>query len=255
MAVSGSICILYFIILKIVDPGRLFDFTFFWLFCGIVCWAGFIFKKQLNLYIHAIFSASIIRRRVVLVMLALFTAGNTAILWYIVTPPPESARKPAYLLVLGGGISKKGHPSRTLAARLDRAILYAEARPNVMVIVSGGQAVEMPWSEALAMETYLVDKGGLSRERILKEDTSLDTIQNLAYCRTLILDRDGMLSPVAILTSDSHLKRALLLARRSGYTECSGEAAATPLLFIPNNYTREIAAYWKLGIRTMLFGK
>ena len=102
------------------------------------------------------------------------------------------------------------------------------------------------------MEWYLTEKGGISGARILKEDTSLDTIQNLVFCRKLILEREGTLTSVAILTSDSHLKRALLLARRSGYTDCTGVAAPTDPLFVPNNYTREIASYWKLGLR--IFG-
>jgi len=104
------------------------------------------------------------------------------------------------------------------------------------------------------MEWYLTEKGGISGARILKEDTSLDTIQNLVFYRKLILEREGTLTSVAILTSDSHLKRALLLARRSGYTDCTGVAAPTDPLFVPNNYTREIASYWKLGLRMILSG-
>ncbi len=253
----GSTALVYFIILECVEPGRFFDFKLFWLFSGVVGLLCNLFYGQIRCFIRAVFLKSKLLRFFFFALTAVFLTVNAGILWYICSPAAVTAdtpRSPAYLVVLGGGIRKNGDPSRTLAARLDAAIRYARANPHVILIASGGKGTGMPHPEADTMERYLTAKGGISGARILKEDTSLDTIQNLVLCRKLIREREGTLPSVAILTSDSHLKRALLLARRSGYTECVGVAAPTELLFVPNNYTREIASYWKLGLRLIFSG-
>lgn len=134
---------------------------------------------------------------------------------------PEAADA-EYLLVLGARVYEDGRPSAALAARLDTAYDFMQEHTEVTAILCGGQGSNEPCPEAEAMYDYMVDKG-MDADRLLLEDKSSNTIQNIENARALIGDEHK----TAVVTSDYHLARARVLMERGGLDAC-GIPAPTP---------------------------
>ena len=79
---------------------------------------------------------------------------------------------------------------------------------------------------------------GIDASRILLEDKSLNTEQNMEYSRALI--KDG--ASVGIITNDFHLFRAKQIARKYGLDNICGIAAKSTPVYLPNNMLREFLA-------------
>lgn len=139
-----------------------------------------------------------------------------------------------YIIVLGA-LVYEDRPSSILAARLDSAIEYLNENPKTMCIVSGGQGSNEPFSEAYGMKRYLLQKG-IPEERILMEDQSENTIQNIVNCKEIIGD---MNASVGVVTSNFHVYRALKLAKKQGYKNVCGISAEVVPYYIPSNMLRE----------------
>jgi len=152
------------------------------------------------------------------------------------------------LIVLGAAL-KGNEVSRTLDRRLRRSAEILHQHPRLTVVVSGGQCAGGARPEAVAMAEHL-ERLGIPSDRIVIEDQSQSTIQNLRHCMP-ILERLLGRKPglVAIVTSDYHVYRALRMARQLGY-QAIGIAAPTPRDVLLNNLLRE---YIGLG-RYFLFG-
>lgn len=140
------------------------------------------------------------------------------------------------LVVLGAQVRPDGSPCSALRMRLDTARDYLLAHPRCRCIVSGGQGANEPQSEAECMASCLAF-GGVNPERILLEDQSRNTIQNLRFSRELLLEERPQ--GVGIVTNDFHLKRSLAIARREGIPNPKGIAAPSTRLYLPNNLLRE----------------
>lgn len=141
-----------------------------------------------------------------------------------------------YIIVLGAQVRESG-PSAALKYRLDEAVEYLEDNPKTICIVSGGQGANEPYSEAEGMAQYLKEQG-IDASRILLEDKSLNTEQNMEYSKALI--KDG--ASVGIITNDFHLFRAKQIARKYGLDNISGIAAKSTPVYLPNNMLREFLA-------------
>ena len=125
-----------------------------------------------------------------------------------------------YLIVLGAQWRASG-PSKVLKYRLDKAVEYLKENPETMVIVSGGQGAGEPISEAEGMAGYL-QQAGIAAERILEEDTSVNTYENLRNSAALL---DKKENTVVIVTNNFHVFRAEKLAKGQGYQKAVGLAA------------------------------
>ena len=147
------------------------------------------------------------------------------------------------LLVLGAGLRPNGTPTETLQYRLDAALDYLEANPRTICIVSGGQGLGEPCTEADAMASYL-ERRGLDARRITKEGRSTTTAENIRNSAEL-LDPDAT---VAIVTNDFHLYRALRIAEKNGLPGAYGLAARTNPLYLPQATLRECAAIVKESV-------
>ena len=129
-----------------------------------------------------------------------------------------------YIIVLGAQVR-------------DEAVEYLEDNPKTICIVSGGQGANEPYSEAEGMAQYLKEQG-IDASRILLEDKSLNTEQNMEYSKALI--KDG--ASVGIITNDFHLFRAKQIARKYGLDNVCGIAAKSTPVYLPNNMLREFLA-------------
>ena len=153
-----------------------------------------------------------------------------------------------YLIVLGAKVNGVT-PSYAMVDRLQAALNYLNAHPQSTVIVSGGQGDDEGISEAEAMAVWL-KAHGIDESRILKEDQSETTRQNLENSFAIIRANGGNPSNgVAIVTSEYHLYRAREMAAALGARPI-GVAAQTGIFAMRINYfIREALAvgYMKLA--------
>jgi uncharacterized SAM-binding protein YcdF (DUF218 family) len=153
------------------------------------------------------------------------------------------------IIVLGSG-SPNNQASPTLAERLQLAARLAQLRPSAMVVVSGGAGFNEEVTEARVMADYLVGLG-LDAKRIILEDRSTSTHENLVFAARLLEDF-GMTRSVSMLlvTSDFHTARASWIAKRAGWINVRTAGALTPLYMRYNAWLREYFAClsgWLLG--------
>ena len=145
-----------------------------------------------------------------------------------------------YIIVLGAQM-KPGGPSVVLKFRLDAAYDYLTANEDTLCVVSGGQGANEPCSEAEGMYIYLVERG-IAPERILMEDKSTDTSENIAFSAALIGGTD---KDVGIVTNNFHVFRGVMLARHAGFENACGISARSNIYFQPNNLVREFFGIMK----------
>ena len=127
-------------------------------------------------------------------------------------------------------VKADGTPSNVLRYRLDAACDYLKGHPGSMAIVSGGQGLNEPISEASCMATYLRERG-IDPGRIQLEDESRTTVENLRFCSRILREQgfDPATVRVGIVTNDFHLYRACRIARRQGLAGAVGIGAySTP---------------------------
>ena len=153
------------------------------------------------------------------------------------TPPPDRN----YLIVLGCGIRRDGTPTPLLKGRLDLALRFAERQraahgPEPVFVVSGGQGPDEVRPEAEAMRDYLMENG-VNASRILVEDRSTDTLENMLFSAELIRSENPA-PKVAYFTTNYHVFRAGIKAREVNL-DADGLGAATKWYFWPNAAVRE----------------
>lgn len=151
-----------------------------------------------------------------------------------------------YIIVLGAQVHAD-KPSVVLKYRLDEAILYLNENPETICIVSGGQGKNEPYSEAYGMEKYLTENG-IDKERILLEDKSKTTEENLSNSRKYIPED----ATVGIITNDFHMFRALQIAEKQGLSNVCGIAVDSTRFYLPNNMFREYLAEIKFLLKCKL---
>ena len=99
----------------------------------------------------------------------------------------------------------------------------------------------LPMTEAQVEANYL-EACGIARDRILIEDSSHSTAENLRNAAAMI---DAEHDAVGIVTSDFHVSRALAIAHKAGIVHPSGMAADAVSRFPLNNVVRESFAWAK----------
>lgn len=141
-------------------------------------------------------------------------------------------------------------PSPSLMDRLITTLEYAQEYTEPKIIVTGGQGPGETIPEAEAMKKFLVQKG-ISESRIIKEDKSTSTFENLKFSRDIIETMDERESiKVLVITSDFHILRTKMLANRLGFT-VYGLPAETPKVTKAKSYLREYLAI----IKSFIFDK
>lgn len=154
------------------------------------------------------------------------------------TPQPAAA-----IIVLGSGI-ENGQPSLTLKQRLEVAATYAKHYPQTIIVMTGGLGFKERMTEAEVMSEYIQKHHQVEPSRILLEDQSTSTEQNLRNAQTLLLEHHITLDqPIVIATSDFHILRAKAIARHQGYQNILAQSASTPLYIRYNSWLREYFAF------------
>ena len=155
----------------------------------------------------------------------------------------EPEKNKDYLIILGCGLRQDGTPTPLLQGRIDRALAFrekqlAETGKDLVFVTSGGQGPDEPMSESAAMKKYLMEHG-VPEERILEEDRSTDTLENMKFSKEKIWAIDPQ-AKVAFSTTNYHVFRSGLFARRVKM-RAVGMGAETRWYFWPNAAVREFA--------------
>jgi len=123
------------------------------------------------------------------------------------------------ILLLGGGandmvpdLSGIGAPSEEMMGRIITAVRI-QRKLRVPIIVSGGIVFKDRKAEAPIVRRFLVDLG-VPEGKVITEEKSRDTIENARYAVNICGERGY--SRAILVTSASHMKRALLSFRYAG---------------------------------------
>jgi uncharacterized SAM-binding protein YcdF (DUF218 family) len=154
-----------------------------------------------------------------------------------------------YVIVLGASLSN-GKPTPLLAGRIDRAVSFYKKQSKMgippKIIFSGGKGPDEPRSEAEAMAEYALEKG-VSQSDILLEPNSSSTLENMKFSKRIMdSDSNGEKYSSIFVTSDFHLLRAGIHARKAGLN-IIGIGSKTALYYFPTAVLREYAAYVALN--------
>lgn len=178
----------------------------------------------------------------------------------------EPAANASYVIVLGAQVRGEV-PTLVLNARIKAAAEYLKEHPDAVAVASGGKGSGEAISEAEAIRRGLV-RLGIAEERILLEDGSTSTTENLKFSAKLIQSyeagRKGESKPegntadgedagmvyfvpkgVVLVTNDFHVYRATRLAGNLGYTNVSGLGATDFFAVTIQYYVREFFAIVK----------
>lgn len=176
------------------------------------------------------------------VLLALLCAGflwvaalSVQMLLAMNAAPPANTTT---VVVLGSQV-KGTQPSLDLWERIHTAERYLKENPQAVCIASGGQGDGEQLTEAAVIRDKLVE-AGISPSRILLEDQSRSTEQNLQFSARLI-QQQGLNPSVAIVTDEYHQLRASWLAKEQGLTPYA-VSAVTIWYILPAMYARELLA-------------
>ncbi len=156
------------------------------------------------------------------------------------------------LIVLGCGLKPDGTPTPLLQGRLDRALDFyqrqlSEPGKALTFIPSGGQGSDEAISESAAMKRYLTAHG-VPTERIIEEDRSTNTFENMKFSKEKIWEIRPD-AKIAFATTNYHVFRSGLFARRVKM-RAVGMGAKTKWYFWPNAAVREF-----VGLLTKHKGK
>jgi uncharacterized SAM-binding protein YcdF (DUF218 family) len=154
----------------------------------------------------------------------------------------RSSRKVDFIIVLGSGLIGSRVPP-LLASRLDRAEQVYERMVRKgrtpRIVTSGGQGPNEDLPESHAMAAYLIERG-IPEDRILREDKSTSTWENLTFSHDLMARLDPQYRCL-IVTNNFHAFRAALTARRA---KVNGQVIGSPTAayYWPTATIREFVA-------------
>lgn len=160
-----------------------------------------------------------------------------------------------YIIVLGSGLMGGNRVTPLLAGRIDRALKVYRRQADKkkkppMLIMSGGKGGDEQIAEGEAMKRYALEQG-IPEDRILVEDQSENTYENMLFSRQLIESREADMKHLHILfsTSNYHVFRAGIYARKAEL-KAQGIGAKTKFYFWYNALLREYVAILAMHKKT-----
>lgn len=218
-----------------IKPANLLSMMFAVLLCiYLTVWPviGNLGKNKMGTTFYAMVSFAAVY---VLALLTMYSFSAVLNLFHL-----RKKRNADYIVVLGAGImGDKVTP--LLAARIEKGIELLGYNPGAVLIMSGGQGPGEDIPESRAMAAYAVDQG-VDTEKIIMEQKSVSTQENLRFSRELM---NKQKSEIIIVTTAYHMFRALILAKQQGI-RCKGFGAKTRWYFTLNAFIREFAGYLRL---------
>ena len=144
----------------------------------------------------------------------------------------------AAIVIFGAAVRPDGQPSSALRRRVEAAARYGATLDAPLFMPTGGVGRHGP-SEAGVM-AGLLRKSGVEAERIVLEETGVNTLGSVRACARLLRAR-GHRGRVYAASSAYHLLRCLLLLRLAGF-----DAAICPPPPGPAAASLRARWYWRL---------
>lgn len=236
--IIGMLCIINGIAAKI----HRVSFSSFFIVIGILLLSLGIFERFiLNSSMPSITKYLI--SSVHILTLIFFISFTLIEAFIIISAIRKDTERPDFIVILGAGLRGET-PSHTLYRRLETSLSLINQHKDVKVILSGGQGPGESITEAEAMRRYLIDRG-ISSERLIKEDKSTNTLENLYFTKDIITTLGDKEHPsITIVTSNFHMLRSKLLAKRIGLVSF-GYPAEIHHYLVPTYFIREYLALVK----------
>ena len=153
---------------------------------------------------------------------------------------------PNYTLVVLGCAAHGDKPSWMLTDRLEKAYSVLEENPDIICVVTGGKGNDEQYSEAYVMKKYLVEKG-ISPSRIVTEEASESTEENLLYSKNII-ELNGLSKNIVIVTDRFHELRARIWAEKSGFENIYAACCETRPYLVIGYWFREMFGLARLYV-------
>ena len=237
LLIIAIFCICYFFVITIIT-GYFNIYNLIWIFIGIIFFIIHLVKRKLLIILNNMHKILKISLLILVIIFSLsFIITEILIISNAKTNHSENA---IYLIILGAGLNKDT-PSLTLTKRIHTALIYSKNNQDVIIIASGGKGGNEIYSEAEVISKIL-QENGINSNRIIIEDKSRSTYENLKYSGNFI---DNFDKKIVIVSSDFHLFRAKYIARKMGYKNIGTLASKTPSILLLNYYIREYFAIIK----------
>lgn len=169
-------------------------------------------RKKKNYYKPYEGRRSALWKRALLTVLALGIALFCALEIVIaVNSRTEINNEPEIMVIFGCQVKPWG-PSILLQDRLDTALEYWETDSDITIVVTGGKGDDEHVSEARCMYDYLIEHG-VDKSRIIMEDMSRNTVQNIRHTRAMLdaMDYDILHEDYLLVSNGFHLARIKML--------------------------------------------
>lgn len=148
-----------------------------------------------------------------------------------------------YVVVLGAGLRGE-RMTLSLKERAEKALECVKENKRSYMVLSGGQGPGESISEAEAVKRYLLENG-VEEKRLLLEDKSKNTMENFRFSKEIIEKHSGKTLDkvnVKVITSNYHVFRSNIIAKRQGYKNLKFNSNNTNILLAPNYFFREFFA-------------
>lgn len=236
--IVGIACLLYYVVI-VAYAGLQLSFSGIWLLISLASFAVVGVKKSTRL-LALVQRIPEWARQIAAALFILGLVGFLVAQGCIISGMRSKPQQELDGIIVLGAQVRGTRVSRALAQRLNAAADYLEKHPDAYVIVSGGQGPGEDLSEAEAMSLYLQEKG-IPAERIILEDQSTSTAENLGFSFELLKDPED---EMGVVTNGFHVFRAVHIARAQG-VEVTGVAAKTDWWMLPHYMMREAFALVK----------
>lgn len=170
-------------------------------------------------------------RYTILLCVVWFSVTQFCVLSAMTAEPPVDVD---YLLIAGAMVYGE-EPSPALLARLDTAYAYLTAHPDTVAILCGGRGAGEDITEAECMRRILTAYG-VDPARLILEDNSSTTAENMQNARRLVADTEAT---AAVVTSNFHVFRSVRIAEKCGWRMVYGLAAPFGGIMLPHYMARE----------------
>lgn len=236
----GAVCFFYAFAMYFTGFGGFLSFV--WLmpaFLGVL-WAGMLagkitlrkWQKRLMIY-------------VLIPIIVIFLVVELIIFSAFFEKPKE---EPGYIVVLGTTVYEHG-PCYLLRQRLKEAAKWADIYPDAKIVVTGGQGETEPFTEGSEMKRYLIEELSISEDRIIVEEASMNTFENMTFTGKILEKEDDEFSyentPILVVTNNFHMYRAMQIAKKAGFENVSGAPSGTYVYLFPHYMVREFCAILK----------
>ncbi|MBR5632830.1 MAG: YdcF family protein [Clostridia bacterium] len=205
----------------------------------------FVFRKLLRKILK---KAYVPLKGIMCAGMIFYTVTFMILVGYIYLSPsasPVSDTGEARVYIVFGAKVKEDGPTKTLAARLEKAAELMEADSTAICIVSGGKGPDEPETEASSMRRYMVSLG-VDPARIYLEEEASNTRENIRYSVELIRELGLEWREIVCVSSDTHIPRIRLMCHEEGVDALYVKAETPQKQFLFTAWVREYLSYAKM---------